>query len=153
MAIQTGSDPTSGQPTVTFSIAARDGAVVSVVGSFNDWTPGLHSFERRDDGTLAVTVPVRAGEGLHFRYLDSDGIWFDDAESDTLTEYGSFISATRLAAGRPVLAVSDSDAAGKQVDAVPVSHPADVAADRDAAPQSAPAARREPKQRRHLRRQ
>ena len=96
MAIQTGSDPESGQPTVTFSIAARDGAAVSVVGSFNDWTPGRHTFVRRDDGTLAVTVLVRAGEGLHFRYLDSDGTWFDDAEADTITEYGSFISATRL---------------------------------------------------------
>jgi hypothetical protein len=43
MAIQIGTDPDSGQATVTFSISGTDAAAVPVVGSFNDWTPGRHT--------------------------------------------------------------------------------------------------------------
>jgi hypothetical protein len=94
MVIWTGTDPQSGQPTAIFTIAGNStGAVVSVVGSFNDWTPGIHTLKPTDEGTLSVSVLVRPDADLHFRYLDSDGVWFDDPDSDAITEYGSFVAA------------------------------------------------------------
>ena len=35
---------------------------VSVVGTFNDWTPGVHKLVRRSNGTRSVSVEVPAGE-------------------------------------------------------------------------------------------
>jgi 1,4-alpha-glucan branching enzyme len=95
MAVEMRTDPVSGELTATFTIAATAAVAVSVVGSFNDWTPGLHSLEPADDGTVSVTVRVSQGEDLYFRYLDSNGLWFDDPESDAITENGSVVFASR----------------------------------------------------------
>lgn len=54
---------------------------VSVVGTFNDWTPGRHRLIRRSNGTRSVTVTVAAGQQLRFRYLGSGGRWFDDPDA------------------------------------------------------------------------
>jgi hypothetical protein len=35
---------------------------VSVVGSFNEWTPGRHKLVRRNNGTRSVTLRVPPGE-------------------------------------------------------------------------------------------
>ncbi|XVV01151.1 isoamylase early set domain-containing protein [Actinosynnema sp. CA-248983] len=63
---------------VTFTLPADvpDGPV-SVVGSFNDWTPGIHELVPRRDGTRTVTVILPPGTH-RFRYLGPDGHWFDD---------------------------------------------------------------------------
>lgn len=55
---------------------------VSVVGDFNDWTPGTHELLVREDGTRAVTVAVPGDERLRFRYLAHGGHWFDEADAD-----------------------------------------------------------------------
>lgn len=55
---------------------------VSVVGDFNDWTPGVHTLAKRSNGTRSVGVTVDPGSAYRFRYLGQDGHWFDDPEAD-----------------------------------------------------------------------
>jgi 1,4-alpha-glucan branching enzyme len=74
---------------VTFCLPkdAPDGAV-SVVGTFNDWEPGLHELKDRRDGTRTVTVRLDPGH-YRFRYLASDGVWLDDEHADVVGPQGS----------------------------------------------------------------
>jgi 1,4-alpha-glucan branching enzyme len=73
---------------VTFSLSANQPAgAVSVVGSFNDWTPGSHQLVPRRDGTRTVSVTLPPGEHV-FRYLASDGVWFDDHSADQVDGRG-----------------------------------------------------------------
>ena len=74
----------------------RDGRIVAVLDwelahvgdpiedvayrTFNGWQPGAHRLVRRSNGTRSVTVKVPAGQEVHFRYLGSGGVWFDDPE-------------------------------------------------------------------------
>jgi hypothetical protein len=51
---------------------------VSVVGDFNDWTPGRHQLKQHRDGSRSVTVRVPAAKTVRFRYLAADGYWFDE---------------------------------------------------------------------------
>ena len=53
------------------------GGKVSVVGDFNEWTPGVHTLVKRSNGTRSVKVPVQRGS-YRFRYLAEGGVWFDD---------------------------------------------------------------------------
>src|SRR5512133_3046103 len=54
---------------VTFSIPGDQPAGdVSVVGTFNDWTPGRHQLMPRRNGTRSVSVILPPGEH-RFRYL------------------------------------------------------------------------------------
>ncbi|HEY0870052.1 MAG TPA: hypothetical protein VGD55_06620 [Acidothermaceae bacterium] len=80
--------------TITFVLDDESNtAPASVVGSFNDWTPGAHPFERSHDGGRAVTIEVPTSLPLHFRYLAADGVWSDDEDADEVTDEGSFIWA------------------------------------------------------------
>jgi len=76
---------------VTFKLpVAEPAGPVSVVGSFNDWTPGSHELipRRRGPRTVSVVLP----HGVHtFRYLGTDGHWFDDHEADRVEEQGSIL--------------------------------------------------------------
>lgn len=51
---------------------------VSVVGDFNDWQPGVHGLEPREDGRRAVTVALPAATVQSFRYLAAGDYWFND---------------------------------------------------------------------------
>jgi 1,4-alpha-glucan branching enzyme len=64
---------------------------VSVVGSFNEWTPGRHKLVRRNNGTRSVTLRVLPGEELRFRYLGSGGRWFDDPDAHAFDDQGGII--------------------------------------------------------------
>ena len=64
---------------------------VSLVGTFNDWTPGRHRLARRANGTRSVTVTVGCGQEVRFRYLGSGGRWFDDTEAHEITEVGGLL--------------------------------------------------------------
>ena len=66
---------------------------VSVVGTFNDWTPGVHKLVRRSNGTRSVSVEVPAGEDVRFRYLGSGGVWFDDEDAHLLEDQSALVSA------------------------------------------------------------
>ena len=74
---------------VTFCLPADAPAgPVSVVGTFNDWEPGLHELKSRRDGTRTVTLRLDPGE-YRFRYLASDGVWLDDDAADAVGPHGS----------------------------------------------------------------
>jgi 1,4-alpha-glucan branching enzyme len=76
---------------VTFSLPADDPVgTVSVVGTFNDWTPGSHQLVQRRNGTRSVSVTLPPGEH-RFRYLASDGVWFDDQAADRIDRDGAVI--------------------------------------------------------------
>ena len=62
---------------------------VSVVGSFNDWRPGVHRLVRRSNGTRSVSVAVPRGQDVRFRYLGNGGVWFDDPDAHEITWEGS----------------------------------------------------------------
>ena len=75
---------------VTFTLPAAEtppDGVVSVVGSFNDWTPGRHELVPRRDGSRSVSVTLPAGEH-RFRYLATGGRWFDDHGADRVDPAG-----------------------------------------------------------------
>lgn len=79
-------------PKLTFVLpAAEPEGRVSVVGDFNDWTPGVHELKKRSNGTRSVSVPVQAGSTVTFRYLGENGVWFDDPEAE-VTGNGGLIT-------------------------------------------------------------
>jgi len=63
---------------VTFVLPAdvHDGPV-SVVGCFNDWTPGVDTLVKRSNGTRSVSVQLEDGV-YEFRYLGAGGVWLDE---------------------------------------------------------------------------
>lgn len=68
---------------ITFSLPLDEPAgQVSVVGDFNDWTPGKHVLAKRANGTRSVAVTLPAGTSHRFRYLGENGHWFDDTEAE-----------------------------------------------------------------------
>jgi AMP-activated protein kinase-like protein len=76
---------------VTFSLAAdQPVGDVSVVGTFNSWTPGSHVLVPRRDGTRSVSVTLSPGEH-RFRYLATGGEWFDDHFADEVDNLGGTI--------------------------------------------------------------
>ncbi len=82
---------------VRFVLDANDHpGPVSVVGSFNGWTPGLDELAPQPDGSRAVTVGVSYGLELTFRYLADNGGWFDDPDADEVTAQGCRIKASSL---------------------------------------------------------
>lgn len=93
MTAHRGADAGTGQTLVTFELAGdvHDG-IVSVVGSFNQWTPGIDVLELQEDGQRRLTVTVEPAADVHFRYLGSGGAWFDDPQAES-TEYGSVLRA------------------------------------------------------------
>ena len=77
---------------LTFALPQDQPAgMVSVVGDFNDWTPGKHALAKRTNGTRSVTVTVPAGSKVRFRYLGQDGHWFDDPDADRVEHDASVL--------------------------------------------------------------
>lgn len=81
--------------TITFALPSDHPAgKVSVVGNFNDWTPGAAALKKRSNGTMSATVTVASDYIVAFRYLGEGGQWFDDADADFVAEGASVILAT-----------------------------------------------------------
>jgi hypothetical protein len=89
MTIRVSSDDNAGLSKIQFVLPddVHQGPV-SAVGTFNDWAPGVHKLVRRRNGTRSVSVVVPAGRELHFRYLGSGGVWFDDPDVPLTTSGG-----------------------------------------------------------------
>lgn len=74
-------DTTTGGRKLTFSLPAdHAGGAISVVGNFNDWTPGVHVLAKRG-ATRSASVVLPADFIAVFRYLGEDGYWFDEPEA------------------------------------------------------------------------
>ena len=79
---------------LTFVLPADHPAgTISVVGTFNDWTPGEHVLRKRSNGTVSASVTVPEGTSVRFRYLGENGQWFDDPDADAVTADGGLINA------------------------------------------------------------
>jgi hypothetical protein len=84
MAVDVQVDPTTGESVITFILAADDHrGDLSVVGSFNDWTPGVDVFAVRGDGTQTATIRVSKDSEVYFRYQGTGDHWFDDRDAMT----------------------------------------------------------------------
>ncbi|QCB95091.1 isoamylase [Cellulomonas shaoxiangyii] len=83
----------SGTCTLTFALPtpSLDGPV-SVVGTFNDWTPARHVLRKRSNGMSSTSVTVPVGTVVTFRYLGDGGKWFDDIDADRVTNEGSVVA-------------------------------------------------------------
>jgi hypothetical protein len=68
--------------------------VVSVVGDFNEWRPGVHELRKRSNGTRSASIEVEPGTTLRFRYLGSDGHWFDDPHAHEHDHLGGVFVAS-----------------------------------------------------------
>ena len=78
---------------VTFSLPADEPpGTVSVVGDFNDWTPGTTVLAKRANGTRSAAVTLPAGSKYRFRYLGENGHWFDDDEAERDGDAGLIIT-------------------------------------------------------------
>lgn len=78
---------------VTFVLPAEEpSGRVSVVGEFNGWRPGVHELRKRSNGTRSVSVQVPDGTTLCFRYLGTDGLWFDDPDVQHRDERGGLFT-------------------------------------------------------------
>ncbi|HVM14479.1 MAG TPA: isoamylase early set domain-containing protein [Egibacteraceae bacterium] len=72
---------------MSFHLPAEGDGNVSVVGDFNDWTPGVTPL-RVHRGDLTASVTVDAGRRYAFRYLGEDGRWFNDEDAPGYEENG-----------------------------------------------------------------
>jgi len=78
---------------VTFSLPAdQPPGPVSVVGDFNDWTPGVNVLAKRTNGQRSVAIALPAGAKYRFRYLGENGHWFDDDEAERDGDAGLIIT-------------------------------------------------------------
>jgi 1,4-alpha-glucan branching enzyme len=89
MSIKVARQPKAGTAKVTFSLPSDFPAgAVSVVGTFNDWTPGVHPLRNRAGGVRSTSVTVPSGTTIRFRYLGTGGAWFDDADAVSSADGG-----------------------------------------------------------------
>jgi 1,4-alpha-glucan branching enzyme len=91
MAIRISADK-SGKSKISFVLPENVHAgPVSVVGTFNDWQPGAHRLVKRSNGTRSVSVTVPKGSEVRFRYLGSEGTWFDDPDAHEVGPEGGVL--------------------------------------------------------------
>lgn len=77
---------------LTFSLPVDHPAgQVSVVGNFNDWTPGRHRMIKRNNGTMSVSVTIPQDYIANFRYLGENGQWFDEPDADRIDSGASTV--------------------------------------------------------------
>lgn len=90
---------------LTFALPAdQPEGPVSVVGNFNDWTPGATRLVKRSNGQRSASVTVPADYIANFRYLAEDGVWFDETEADFIDDGASVVWGREWPARREVIA-------------------------------------------------
>ena len=65
---------------VTFKLPADVGKV-AVAGDFNDWNASTTRLQKKGD-VRSASVSLDPGRRYFFRYVDSDGRWFNDEDPD-----------------------------------------------------------------------
>lgn len=58
------------------------GDEVSVVGDFNNWTPGEHEFVRRSNQTYSTNVMLPEDGRFNFRYYSEEDGWINEEDAD-----------------------------------------------------------------------
>jgi 1,4-alpha-glucan branching enzyme len=58
------------------------GENVSVVGDFNDWTQGEHTFVRRSNQTYSTNVMLQEDRRYAFRYYSEEKGWVNEQDAD-----------------------------------------------------------------------
>ena len=134
---------------VRFSLPeSEDPSTVSVVGSFNDWTPGAHQFTQdRDDDEWSVMIEVPYGDEVHFRYLAEGGRWFDDPDASVYGDDGGRITATEPREPDPVEDENEEPAKGSEIMSENEARSGTPDIPGDTPPASAPAPAPEPQER------
>jgi len=123
--LKTTTDRATGGRKITFTLPAGDEAV-SVVGNFNDWTPGAHPLVKRG-ATRSASVVVPADYIAVFRYLGEGGRWFDEPEASFVDAGASVLlppepKARAARAAKPAAeAPSEQPAAAKPAAAKPAA--------------------------------
>jgi len=83
----------SDQVKVTFVLPEDHpfGKEVSVVGDFNDWTEGEHTFVRRSNQTYSTNVMLEEDNRYAFRYYSEEEGWINEEEADDFepNEFGA----------------------------------------------------------------
>lgn len=106
--------PKNAETKLTFALPLDHPAgPVSVVGNFNDWTPGATRLVKRANGTMSASVTVPGNYIVNFRYLGDNGFWFDEPEADAVDAGASIVWARGEAA--PAHKIDDAVAATKSV--------------------------------------
>ena len=54
----------------------------SVVGTFNDWDAAANPLKKRRNGTYSAVVTLDKGKQYVYRYVSSDGVWFNADDAD-----------------------------------------------------------------------
>ena len=116
----------AGRRTLIFSLPA-DHHPASVVGTFNDWTPGLTLLSPAADGWISVSVEVDAASEQCFRYLGADGWWFDELDADLIDGRGSHVRAAPVP--EVAAAVEPAEPAERVAPAQEAAELAEVASD------------------------
>ena len=80
----------AGRRILTFTLPAEWAGRASVVGNFNDWTPGALAFEAVGD-VAEASVSLPQDYTAVFRYLGEGGHWFDEPEADRVDGGGSVV--------------------------------------------------------------
>lgn len=64
---------------------------ITVVGDFNGWNPTANPLQHRSNGSYSTTVVVEGGRRYAFRYLCSNGRWFNEGFADAfeVNDFGS----------------------------------------------------------------
>lgn len=86
---RTPTDPT-GRRTLTFTLPPEWAGRVSVVGNFNEWTPGRLVLVE-EDGVARGAVVLPHDYVAVFRYLGEGGHWFDEPAADFVDGGGSVV--------------------------------------------------------------
>lgn len=86
------SSSTPGRRTLTFRLPADHPAgETSVVGNFNDWTPGALPMVPDAEGMKSATVELNSDYIAVFRYLGENDWWFDEPEADYMDAGASVV--------------------------------------------------------------
>ncbi|MBB1499908.1 hypothetical protein H5397_00410 [Propioniciclava sp. MC1683] len=100
----------AGLRTLTFTLPLEWAGRASVVGNFNDWTPGRLTLSA--DGDVArASVELPDDYIAVFRYLGEGDHWFDEPEADMVDGGGSVVWPEPWASG--VVEVEDAPEAGE----------------------------------------
>lgn len=110
------SDTATAGRKITFSLPAEAGQV-SVVGNFNDWTPGANALAKRGS-VRSTSVVVPTDYIAVFRYLGEDGLWFDEPEASFVDAGASVLlpapaKVAKKAAAKPAAKAAPAKAAAK----------------------------------------